>query len=79
MKKPTESWMREVKVNGCMGKTIKRYSYVVTMCKKGEAEVMAVRMDYFQNKLDAHKVIEEQYPGWKVKTISKLHEEDFDD
>lgn len=79
MKKPTESWMREVKANGCMGRTIKRYSYVVTMCKKGEAEVMAVRMDYFQNKLDAHKAIEEQYPGWKVKTISKLYEEDFDD
>ena len=91
MKKPTESWMREVKANGCMGRTIKRYSYVVTMCKKGEAEVMAVRMDYFQNKLeavrmdyfqnklDAHKAIEEQYPGWRVKTISKLYEEDFDD
>lgn len=79
MKKPTESWMREVKANGCMGRTIKRYSYVVTMCKKGEAEVMAVRMDYFQNKLDVHKAIEEQYPGWKIKTISKLYEEDFDD
>ena len=79
MKKPTESLMREVKPNGCMGRTIKKYSYVVTMCKKGEAEVMAVRMDYFQNKLDAHKAIEEQYPGWRVKTISKLYEEDFDD
>lgn len=79
MKKPTESWMREVKANGCMGRTIKKYSYVVTMCKKGEAEVMAVRMDYFQNKLDVHKAIEEQYPGWKIKTISKLYEEDFDD
>ena len=79
MKKPTEAFYREVKDNGCMGKTIRKFSYVATLCKKGGSEVQAIRMEYFQNKLDVHKAIGEQYPDWKIKCINKLYEEDFDD
>ena len=34
-------------------------------------------MDYYQNKEDVHKAVEEKFKGWKVKTINKLYDEDF--
>ena len=79
MRRPTEQLTRELKPNGLYGRSIYKYSYVATLCKKGGDEVMAVRMEYFQNKTDVHKALDEQYPGWKLKTINKLYEEDFDD
>ena len=79
MRRPTEQISREMKENGCFGRSIKKCSYVVTMCKRGGDDVVAVRMEYFQNKLDAVKEVEKKYPGWKIKTINKLYEEDFDD
>ena len=78
-RRPTESITKEIKPNGLFGKTIKKNSYVVTLCEKGGSDVKAVRMEYFQNKMDAHVKAEELYPKWNVKGISKLYEEDFDE
>ena len=77
MTKPTESLTREVKPNGLFGKTIRKHSYVVTLCEIDGDDVAAVRMDYFQNKEDVHKAVKEKFKGWKVKTINKLYDEDF--
>ena len=79
MKRPTEQFYRELKDNGLYGRTIKLNSYVVTLCQKGGDQVKAVRMEYFQNKTDVYKALAEQYPGWRMKAINRLYEEDFDD
>ena len=77
MKRDTEILRRELRPDGHPGKAVKMCSYVITLCKKDGADVMAVRAEYFQNKLDAHKWVEEKYPGWNVKTINRLYGEDF--
>lgn len=77
MRQPTESLCRIVKDNGSFGKTVRKYSYVVTLCKVDSYEVCAVRIEYYANKEEVHKAIKDQYPGWKVKTISRLYDEDF--
>ena len=77
MTKPTESLTREVKPNGLFGKTIRKYSYVVTLCEIDGDDVAAVRMDYFQNKTDVHDAVRKKFKGWKIKTINKLYDEDF--
>lgn len=63
--------------NGLYGHMIKKYSYVATLCRIGGDDVMAVRMEYYQNKADVRKDLDKQYPGWKVKDILKLYEDDF--
>lgn len=65
--------------NGLYGHMVKKCSYVATLCRIGGDDVMAVRMEYYQNKFDVRKEIDRQYPDWKVKTISKLYEEDFEE
>ena len=72
MTKPTVSIERDAK-----GNLIKLNSYVVTLCEIGDDDVAAVRMDYYQNKGEVHKAVEEKFKGWKVKTINKLYDEDF--
>lgn len=75
--RPVEITMHELKPNGLYGRMIKKASYVVTLCRIGGDDVMAVRMEYYQNKFDVRKEIDKQYPDWKVKSISKLYEDDF--
>lgn len=72
MTKPTVSIERNAE-----GKLVKLNSYVVTLCEIDGDDVAAVRMDYFQNKEEVHKVVKEKFKGWKVKTINKLYDEDF--
>lgn len=62
------------------GKTIKLYSYAALLTFPGpEHAVHAVRMDGYENKLNAMKEIWKQFPGAKIKTISKLYESDFEE
>lgn len=77
MTKPTESLYREMKPNGLFGKTIKKHSYVVTLCEIGDDDVAAVRMDYFQNKEEVSRAVREEFKGWKIKAITRLYDEDF--
>lgn len=77
MTKPTESFFREVKPNGLFGRTIRKYSYVVTLCEIDGDDVAAVRMEYFQNKEEVSRAVKEKFKGWKIKTINKLYDEDF--
>ena len=79
MTRPCERSRREVKDNGLLGRTIKEHSYVVTLCRIGGNRVSAVRMEYYGSKTDVHNAIAKQFPGWKIKTISRLYDEDFQD
>ena len=47
MRRPCEVHVREVKPNGLLGKTIKKFSYVAVLCKKESDLVMAVRVDEY--------------------------------
>lgn len=72
MTKPTVSVERDAK-----GKLIKLNSYVVTLCEIDDDDVAAIRMDYYQNKEKVSRAVKEKFKGWKIKTINKLYDEDF--
>ena len=57
---------------------MKLYSYVATLTEQDGASVMAIRVDGAQNQHDVYTAMLDQYPGWNIKTISKLYESDFD-
>lgn len=78
MKKPVETWTHEQQGIGCKYKSVRRYSYVVTLCEKDGHQVQAVRIEFYLNKIDVHKAVEKQYPDWNIKTINRLYDEDFD-
>lgn len=78
MRTPTQILKREMTSCGLPGHQVKLNSYVVTLCKQDGSEVMAVRMEYYQNKTDVHHACLDQYPEWNVKTIGRLYDEDFD-
>lgn len=77
MRKPTEQFDITVTAKGST-KKIKLYSYVITLTEQDGSEVKAIRADGFQNKEDVYIACIEQWPGWNIKTISKLYETDFD-
>ena len=77
MRRPCEVHVREVKPNGLLGKTIKKFSYVAVLCKKESDLVMAVRVDAYQNKADVWNYIDKSYPDWRIKAVHKLYDEDF--
>lgn len=58
-------------------KTVKLYSYVVTLTKIDSDEVMAERYDSFANKSDVWNEVVNDYPDWKIKNILKLYDDDF--
>ena len=60
--------------------TVKTYSYVALLTEKGGSEVKAVRLDGYPSKNDRNlwEDIKGNYPGWKIKGIWKLYDEDFD-
>ena len=72
MKKPTVSIERDAN-----NKLIKLNSYVVTLCEIDDDDVAAIRMDYYQNKEEVSRAVKEKFKGWKIKTINKLYDEDF--
>ena len=59
-------------------RTVKLYSYVITLTEQDGSEVKAIRADGFQNKHDVYVSCIEQWPGWNIKGIQKLYESDFD-
>lgn len=75
---PTEVYQREFKANGCQGRMIKKYSYVVVLCERKGGDVKAVRYDGYTSKTDLYKVVDADHPGWKIKGVWRLYEEDFD-
>lgn len=79
--RPTETLETVSKPNGCM-KTIKKFSYVVTLCRKGSDEVKAVRMDGYTSKYDPdfRADLAGNWPEskWFVKSILKLYDTDFE-
>ena len=77
MRKPTEQFDITVTAKGST-KKIKLYSYVITLTEQDGSEVKAIRADGFQNKEDVYAACLDQWPGWNIKTISKLYETDFD-
>ena len=77
MTKPTVIIDHEIKADGMFGRTIKKFSYVVTLCEIGDDDVAAIRMDYFRNKTDVYKEVKKRFPGWKIKAVNKLYDEDF--
>ena len=72
MIKPTVSIERDAN-----NKLIKLNSYVVTLCEIDDDDVAAIRMDYYQNKEEVSRAVKEKFKGWKIKTINKLYDEDF--
>lgn len=58
-------------------RTIRLYSYVALLTEKGGSEVKAVRYDGFQRATDVMAEIDTDYPGWKIRGVYKLSEEDF--
>lgn len=74
--KSTMQLITKAKENGTMV-TIKVFSYVAILCRKGGDEVKAARLDGFERMTDARKAFWEQFPGWNVKEVRKLYDEDF--
>lgn len=77
MREPTEQ-IEVVPTESGSTRKVKLYSYVVTLTEQDGASVMAIRVDGAQNKYDVYTAMLDQYPGWNIKTISKLYESDFD-
>ena len=64
----------------CNGNNVtnrKVYSYAALICRKGGSDVSAVRCSGFVGKLDVLEAVKQEHPGWNVKGIYKLYEEDF--
>ena len=78
MKKPTSYIMQVFKKNGCL-KHIEMKSYVVVLCKKGGADVKAIRVDDYERVADVREDICGNYPDWNIKRINRLYDEDFDE
>ena len=76
MRRPCEETASVLNENGRY-KTVKLYSYVVTLTKINDDEVMAIRYDSFANKSDVWLEVVNDWPGWKIKNILKLYDDDF--
>jgi len=67
-----------VKKNGTT-KTIYTYSYVAVLAEKNGSAVKAVRMNGFERKADVLDTVRQEYPGWNVKCVYKLYDDDFEE
>ncbi len=80
MTRPTKQFKTICKPNGCL-KTVKTFSYVVTLTRIGGDEVQAVRMDGYESKYDRafREDLESNWPPtqWKCKNVLKLYDSDF--
>lgn len=52
-------------------------SYVVLLTEIGGDSVAAIRYDNYTNKHELMKYVWEQLPDWKIKTVLKLYDDDF--
>ena len=51
--------------------------YVAVLCEQGSRGVGSIVLNGFPNKTEVRKYLEQHCPGHNIKTILKLHEEDF--
>lgn len=77
MKTPTEGFRQAFKENGCKGPLIRTHSYVAVICEIDGDQVHAVRYDGYERKTDVYKAVTDDYPGWKMKLVNRLYDEDF--
>ena len=75
MKTPIMRIKEEPKKRGKGTKKTELYSYVVTYIREGEE--MAIRFDGYPSRNDKAFQIGIERPGWRVKSIRKLYEEDY--
>lgn len=52
--------------------------YVVTMTQKKGTEVKALKVEA-DRKTDVMKMMDQKEPGWKIKSILRLYQEDFEE
>lgn len=77
MRKPTAEITWPIKANGSFGRKVESYSYVVVLCQQDGPEVKAARMDYYRTGRDAVIAAERDNPGWNIKFVHKLYDDDF--
>ncbi len=77
MRRPCETIETIQKANGTY-RSVKHYSYVALLTEIEGDQVQAVRYDGYTSKEDGlFSDIEHDYPGWKIKGIWKLYDQDF--
>ena len=76
MRRPCEVNKTITKDNGCM-KTIKTFSYVALLTQVNGDEVKAVRYDGYKSKYDLLDIVKNDHPGWNLKGVWKLYDDDF--
>lgn len=74
MRRPCETIEVVQKENGTY-RSVKHYSYVMLLTKIDDDEVMAVRYDGYTNKEELVNAVD--HPGWNLKGILKLYDNDF--
>ena len=57
----------------------KIYSFVATLCEIGGDEVKAIRYDGCKTWVDAFAQAVDDMPGWKVKSVERLFDDDFEE
>ncbi len=77
MRRPCETIEVVQKENGTY-RSVKHYSYVALLTEVDGDQVKAVRYDGYTSKEDGLiPEIEREYPGWNIKGIWKLYDNDF--
>ena len=77
MRRPCETIETIQKENGNF-KSVKHYSYVALLTEIEGDQVQAVRYDGYASKYDGlYDEIKADYPGWNIKGIWKLYDDDF--
>ena len=75
---PTEQIDMVMGANGRL-KRAKLHSYAVLLCEQNGSEVAAIRVDCAENKEDVYTAILGNHPGWNIKGIYRLNDQDFDE
>ena len=77
MRRPCETVEMIQKENGNF-KSVKHYSYVALLTEIDGDQVKAVRYDGYTSKCNGlANEVENDHPGWKIKGIWKLYDDDF--
>lgn len=77
MRIPTEVEEIFTKPNGALGRRV-LHSYVVLLTESGGSEVKAIRLDNMAIRKDEIvRKIYKEYPGWNIKGVWRLYEDDF--
>lgn len=76
--RPTEQTVISFSARG-KAKSATTYSFVVTLCEIGGDEVKAVRYDGCKTWTDAFAAAADDMPGWKIKSVERLFDDDFEE